>query len=153
MEDAKKMFSMIKLWAFVDAGQDKATDRLLLACGKILRESCEISLKRALKELSESFIGYFISFARFVLNFLTLLLLAALAPNSGGVPEATAADLSATTDADMLKRLKFQEGEIDRLQSLADELDKQRRMNRELTIKMKTLKDELAQSQKETKQA
>merc|ERR1712142_141718 len=78
---------------------------------------------------------------------------AALAPNSGGVPEATAADLSATTDADMLKRLKFQEGEIDRLQSLADELDKQRRMNRELTIKMKTLKDELAQSQKETKQA
>ena len=97
--------------------------------------------------------GYFISFARFVLNFLTILLIAALAPNSGGVPEATAADLSATTDADMLKRLKFQEGEIDRLQSLADELDKQRRMNRELTIKMKTLKDELAQSQKETKQA
>jgi len=45
-----------------------------------------------------------------------------------------------------LSRLKFQEGEITRLQSLADELDKQRRLNRELTVKVKELKDNLKET-------
>ena len=56
--------------------------------------------------------------------------------------------MSSSLDAETMKRLKFQEEEIGRLQSRWDELDKQRRINKELTARMQTLKAELAEARR-----
>lgn len=65
----------------------------------------------------------------------------ALAPNTNNIPEATSTDLSSSLNADTLKRLQFQEVEINRLQSLADELEKQRRLNKQLMEQLKSTKE------------